>query len=64
MSSYGRSSWTSFFFWGGEGMSCYDSSYLGEFFLFLFLFLFFFCFCFPEATKFRFHESRVIAKNR
>ena len=50
-SSYGRSSWTSFFFGGGS--SCCDCSYLGEFLC-------------PEvlgiATKFRFRESRVIAK--
>ena len=53
--SYGRSSWTSFFFLRG-GASCYDSSYLGEFL------------CFPEvlgiATKFKFRESQLIAKTR
>ena len=52
-SSYGRSSWTRFFF-GGGGASCYDSSYLGEFL------------CLPEVigivTKLRFCDSWVIAK--
>ena len=58
--TYGRSSWTGFFIFfgggGGDGTSCYDSSYLGEFL------------CFPEvlgiATKFRFRESWVIMKTR
>ena len=33
-------------FFLGEGMSCYDSSYLGEFFFFFFVCLFCFVFCF------------------